>query len=109
MADDKKKQPFYLIDTGSAFYKPLGRRVIICAATVVWAGLESWHKDPFWSVISIACAAYCIYVLLWAYKPPVDPQPRPPDVDDDAAGEPGAAETVVSDAVAGGGEDKSKP
>jgi len=50
---------------------------------VVWAVLETWHRDPFWSVISIACAVYCVYVLFWAYKPPLPPTPRPPDPDED--------------------------
>ena len=62
---DKNKPAFYLIDTQSAFYKPFSRRLIICIAVVAWACLETWHKDPFWSVISIACAVYCVYVLFW--------------------------------------------
>jgi hypothetical protein len=83
MADNKSKTPFYLIDTQSAFYKPRGRRIVICVAVIIWAALETWHRDAFWSVISIACAVYCAYVLLWSYKPPVEPPPRPPDPDDD--------------------------
>lgn len=79
MADSKNKTPFYLIDTQSAFYRPLGRRVVICAAVVLWAGLETWHRDPFWSVISVACAVYCVYVLLWTYKPPVEQPQRAAD------------------------------
>jgi hypothetical protein len=83
MADNKNKPPFYLIDTQSPFYKPLGRRITICAAVVIWAALETWHRDAFWSVISVACAVYCVYVLLWTYTPPVEPPPRPPDPDED--------------------------
>lgn len=82
MADDKKKTPFYLIDTQSEFYRPFGTRLAICMAAALWAVLETWHRDPFWSVISIACAAYCVYVLFVSYKPPAPPAPRPPDTDD---------------------------
>lgn len=78
MADKKSKAPFYLIDTNSQFYKPLGTRLAICLSVIVWAALETWHRDPFWSVISLACAAYCVYVLFWTYKPPTDPLPPTP-------------------------------
>jgi hypothetical protein len=83
MADNKSKTPFYLIDTQSEFYRPAGRRGIICAAVALWAVLETWHRDPFWSVISIAAAVYCFYVLFWTYKPPVPPPVRAPDPDED--------------------------
>lgn len=83
MADNKNKTPFYLIDTQSEFYRPRGRRIVICAAVVVWAGLETWHRDPFWSVISIACAVYCYYVLFWTYRPPEPPAPQAPEPDED--------------------------
>ena len=72
MADKKSKTPVYLIDTSSPFYKPLGRRLVICLAAIAWAALEGWHREPFWSVISLACAVYCVYTLFWTYKPPED-------------------------------------
>jgi hypothetical protein len=112
MADNKNKTPFYLIDTQSAFYKPLGRRVVICVAVVLWAGLETWHRDPFWSVISIACAVYCAYVLLWTYKEPVEPPPRPPDPDEDeeeVAESPDAAAEVPVSEPADAAESEDKP
>lgn len=83
MADKKNTTPFYLIDTSSHFYRPLATRLVICIAVVIWAVLETWHRDPFWSIISIACAAYCVYVLFWTYKPPIDPPPRPPDPEEE--------------------------
>ena len=83
MADNKRKTPIYLIDTQSDFYRPLGLRLGICISTAAWAGLEAWHRQPFWSVIAIACAIYCTYVLLLTYKAPEPVAPRPPDPEDD--------------------------
>lgn len=94
---DNKKPPFYLIDTQSAFYKPFGRRLGICIAVVIWAVIESWHRDPFWSVISIACAVYCTYVLFWTYKPPIDPPPLQADPEDDMTDEADEAEPKALD------------
>lgn len=87
MADNKSKTPFYLIDTQSEFYRPLGTRLAICAAVALWALLEIWHTDPFWSVISGACAVYCVYVLFLTYKPP---QPKAPEPQPSEDGEEGA-------------------
>ena len=83
MAEKKNKPPFYLIDTQSTFYKPMGVRLAICISVALWASMETWFRDPFWSVISIACAVYCAYVLFWAYEPPEEPVARPPDPEDD--------------------------
>ena len=99
MADKKNKTPIYLIDTSSPFYKPLGRRLVICLAAIAWAALEGWHHEPFWSVISLACAVYCVYVLFWTYKPPEDAPAVSATVEDDATGERNAeAEEVNSSA-----------
>jgi hypothetical protein len=91
MAGNKSKTPFYLIDTNSEFYRPLGVRLAICAGAVLWAVLETWFTDPFWSVIAIACAVYCVYVLFVAYKPPepVVERPADPDEGDDSDGNDG--------------------
>ncbi|MBB1250165.1 hypothetical protein [Rhizobium sp. G21] len=70
MASDKNKPPFYLIDTTSEFYRPAVRRYAICASVAVWAGLEIYAWQPFWMVIAVALAAYCIYTLIIGYKPP---------------------------------------
>ncbi|MBL0374634.1 hypothetical protein JJB09_21715 [Rhizobium sp. KVB221] len=86
MAPKNNKTPFYLIDTGSTFYKPMWIRAVICVLVALWAALEVFAKNPFWSVISLALAVYCVYVLFISYKPPVE-QPvvaRPDDEDDDA-------------------------
>lgn len=83
MAANKNKPPFYLIDTNSEFYRPVGVRAAICASVVLWACLEAWFRDPFWSVIAIACAVYCVYVLFVTYTPPVPPVERPADPEED--------------------------
>jgi len=107
MADKKNKTPVYLIDTTSPFYKPLGRRLIICLAAIAWAALEGWHHEPFWSVISLACAVYCVYTLFWTYKSPEEAPVVPAKVEDGTASEKDAeAEEVKSGPAT---EDDGKP
>ncbi|MDH6269519.1 hypothetical protein M2360_004947 [Rhizobium sp. SG_E_25_P2] len=84
MASDKNKPPFYLIDTTSEFYRPAVRRYAICASVAVWAGLEIYAWQPFWMVIAVALAAYCIYTLIIAYKPPQQAAPAPASTADDS-------------------------
>jgi hypothetical protein len=92
MAPKNSKTPFYLIDTQSPFYRPLWLRATICVSVVLWAALETLSKQPFWAVIAISAAVYCIYVLFVTYTPPADPVAAPPGAqsadDDDADNEP---------------------
>ena len=85
MTEKKSKPPFYLIDTESDFYRPLGVRLAICISVVCWAALEIYNRDGFWGVISGAAAIYCIYTLFVSYNPPPkeDPVVRPPDPEED--------------------------
>jgi hypothetical protein len=106
MADNKSKTPFYLIDTSSAFYKPLSRRLVICLTAILWMVLETWHRDPFWSVISAACAAYCVYTLFWAYKTPEDVAPVATPASDEEPTEAGAAPAIE---IAADRADDDKP
>ncbi|MBX9458438.1 MAG: hypothetical protein KL863_21705 [Rhizobium sp.] len=87
MTDKKQKPPFYLIDTDSDFYRPLGVRLAICISVLFWAGIEIYNGDGFWGVLSGAAAVYCIYVLFLTYNPPPKQEPviRP---DDEPADEP---------------------
>lgn len=96
MADKKKKPPIYLIDTQSEFYRPLNRRIAICAAAALWAGIELWHQQPFWGVIAGATVVYCVYVLLLTYQPPATPVPRAPDPDEDESMAPVQPEAAPS-------------
>jgi len=107
MADKKNKTPVYLIDTSSPFYKPLGRRLIICLAAIAWAALEGWHHEPFWSVISLASAVYCVYTLFWTYKPPEEAPAVPAVAEKDEVD----AEDAEPDAAASkpDGEGDGKP
>jgi hypothetical protein len=91
MSTDKPKPPFYLIDTDSDFYRPLGVRLAICISVACWAALEIWNRDGFWGVLSGAAFLYCTYVLLISYNPPpkAEPAVRPEDPDEDEAEEPG--------------------
>lgn len=105
MAPNNSKTPFYLIDTQNAFYKPLWLRGAICFSVVVWAIAETIAQQPFWAVIAISAAAYCIYTLLIVYQPPADPivaEARPEDPDEDEAEAP---EAVARDATS----DDKKP
>jgi hypothetical protein len=109
MRDDmapKSKTPFYLIDTTNPFYRPLWLRATICISVVLWATLETVMKEPFWSVIAIAAAVYCVYVLFIAYKPPPEQivVERPPDTDEDAVEADGDIETTEKSA-----DDPPKP
>ena len=94
-APNKNKTPFYLIDTSSPFYKPLWLRATVCGAVAVWAILETYARQPFWSVIAIACAVYCVYTLFISYKPPEEPEviarPRE-DAEGDEDSGPGGAD-----------------
>jgi hypothetical protein len=87
MNTNKPKTPFYLIDTDSDFYRPLGVRLAICISVACWAALEIWNQDGFWGVLSGAAFLYCTYVLLISYNPPpkVEPTVRPEDPDEDEA------------------------
>jgi hypothetical protein len=91
MASDKNKPPFYLIDTTSEFYRPAVRRYAICASVAVWAGLEIYAWQPFWMVIAVALAAYCIYTLIISYTPPEKAAPSPAPTADDADSDGGDA------------------
>ena len=86
MTDGKRKQPFYLIDTDSDFYRPVGVRLAICLSVAAWAALEIYNGDGFWGVLSGAAAIYCVYVLFLTYNPSpkqADETVRPIDNDDE--------------------------
>jgi hypothetical protein len=92
MATDKSKPPFYLIDTSAEFYRPPMLRYGVCVAAAAWAGMELYIGEPFWMVIAVAVAIYCVYVLVITYKPPA---PKPAPVLDEAT--PDDAETSSED------------
>lgn len=102
---DKPKTPFYLIDTDSDFYKPLGVRAAICISVVCWAAIELYNGDGFWGVLSGAAAVYCIYVLFVAYKPPAE---KPPVVYRDEEEEDEQPEAQSAELKAAADDDKSK-
>ena len=86
MTEKKNRTPFYLIDTESDFYRPLGVRLAICITVVGWAALEIYNRDGFWGVLSGAAAIYCIYTLFVTYDPPPKEEPAllAPDTDQGA-------------------------
>ena len=82
MTEKKSKPPFYLIDTESDFYRPLGVRLAICISVVCWAALEIYNRDGFWGMIAGAAALYCIYTLFLTYNPPPKEAVRPDESED---------------------------
>ena len=59
------------IDTNHEFYRPLWRRLVICGICIAWAVFESFIMvDSFWSMITVALAAYATAKLIFFYKEP---------------------------------------
>lgn len=83
MTEKKSKIPFYLIDPGSEFYRPVGIRIAICAVAAMWLGIELLHRDGFFLVLSSATLLYCVYILFLTYKPPEPKSAVPTDRSDD--------------------------
>jgi hypothetical protein len=49
------------------FYRPLWRRVAICAATIAWAIFEFMGGSGFWLVFAGGSAVFCVWALLLTY------------------------------------------
>jgi hypothetical protein len=53
------------------FYRPLWRRVLIVATTVIWFALEFWRGDGIWTPIAAALCGFSVWAFLVTYpKPP---------------------------------------
>ena len=96
MTSNKPKTPFYLIDTDSDFYKPVGVRAAICISVICWAAIELYNGQGFWGVLSGAAAVYCVYVRFVAYKPPAE---KPPVVYNDEPEEDDVEPASTTDAT----------
>jgi hypothetical protein len=50
------------------FYRPLWRRYLIVAITIVWALMEWFYaNDPFWGMLATALAGYAGWVLIYTF------------------------------------------
>jgi hypothetical protein len=56
------------------FYRPLRRRLLIVATTIIWLGLELWSVSGLWTPIAAAICGFSIWAFLIAYPktPPRD-------------------------------------
>ncbi len=48
----------------TAFFLPLGRRIVAVGLILCWFVLELWRGEPVWMFITGAAALYCIYQFL---------------------------------------------
>ena len=62
------------------FFRPLWRRVAVTAVCVVWAGLELWHGEQLWIVITLGLTAYAVWSFFIAFDR--TPAKAPPVQDD---------------------------
>ncbi len=60
------------------FFRPLWRRVAVLTVCVVWAGLEVWHGEQLWIMITLGITAYAAWNFFIAFDrhppPPTPPQ-----------------------------------
>lgn len=54
------------------FFRPLWRRIAVVLVTAIWCGVEAWHGDQTWAVLTGCICAYSIYTFLITY-------PKQPD------------------------------
>jgi hypothetical protein len=58
-----------LIDPDHPFYRPLGTRIAIVAATAAWSAVEVFYaRSGFWSVIAVGIMALCIWTFFLDWK-----------------------------------------
>lgn len=67
-------------DTNHAFFRPLWRRVAIVAVCVVWSLVEWANGQTVWGAMTLAIAAYGVWVFFIKYDPTPPPgeDPNPP-------------------------------
>ena len=49
------------------FFRPLWRRLAVTAVCVVWAGLELWHGEQIWILITLGLSAYSVWNFFIAF------------------------------------------
>lgn len=65
-------------DTNHAFFRPLWRRVAIVAVCLVWSVVEWANGQTVWGVMTLAIAAYAVWVFFVKFDPaPVDENEPP--------------------------------
>ena len=66
------------------FFRPLWRRVAVTAVCVVWTGLELWHGEQLWIVITLGLTAYAVWSFFIAFdRTPAKAPPAKDDKGDD--------------------------
>jgi len=54
------------------FFRPLWRRVAIVAVTAIWSGVEWYHGEQVWGMLTLAICVYSIWTFLITYPKQVD-------------------------------------
>jgi hypothetical protein len=49
------------------FFRPLWRRIAILVVTGVWSGVEMWHGEQLWVILSLGVFAYSIWTFFITY------------------------------------------
>lgn len=57
-----------IVGASHPFFKPLLRRYVIVATSLIWTIIEWMYGDPFWGILSSGMFALCAHDLLWAYE-----------------------------------------
>ena len=54
------------------FFRPLWRRVAIVAVTAIWSGVEWYHGEQVWGMLTLAICVYSIWTFLITYPRQAD-------------------------------------
>ncbi|BDA82602.1 hypothetical protein Sa4125_01440 [Aureimonas sp. SA4125] len=58
------------------FFRPLWRRIAIVVVTGIWCGVELWHGDQLWVILTLAVFIYSLWTFFITYPK----QPREPEI-----------------------------
>ena len=58
-----------MFDFDDPWYRPLWRRVLVCAAALGWGVFELVSGSPGWAIPFLAAGAFATYHLLVAFDP----------------------------------------
>ncbi|XDB00092.1 hypothetical protein AB1M95_09390 [Sulfitobacter sp. LCG007] len=69
----KKRGSYFDIRTPA--FRPLWRRLLVVALSMVWAVVEYANGSPGWAMVFVAAGAWCAYqfFVVWDGAPDEDP------------------------------------
>ena len=65
-------------DIEHPFFRPLWRRVALVVFCAAWSAFEFWNGATLWGTLAGGMAAYAAWMFLISYKPPAEPEAKPP-------------------------------